>query len=899
MELPNPNEILGADRLPQSIGAHLQKTSRAFGARLSVVDSTNRWDSNELHRRSAQLSAHLACCSSNSKISLLFLKDGSDATSGIIAGILSGFCSIVVTSPFQLKSLQKRFPDAVVTFRGLVSPLPEGKSRNSTVDLDALSTSATSKSPRFKPTLDTPVQAVLTSGSTGEPKAVAHSHGAILNQGRNYTRYAKLTSDDRIAVIAPLASITGQSSLFGALLNGAAACFYDIENYGIDSFAEWLKLEKITVLHATPTIFRALANIVAEAGSIFSSLRLVRIGGEPITKMDLAAIRSITPRDCAIYMGYGCSEMGTITRLVTDHESSKDLSFDKGAPVGAPSDNIDVAICDSAGFALPDGELGEVVVTSEFLSIGYLEDPEATQRAYSKSGAGSARSYRTGDMGIMQSGQLFLRGRVDRQVKVRGHRLELDAVEAQLSAIPEFGSVAVESIQVRFNGNPPVTQLYAFLSSQDLGIADTRTLRQLAAAKLPTFMVPAKFIVIPTLPKTKTGKVDRAALRQLAAAHSERTDSPDDAPTSDLEAWLLERWVTLLHNKRIDIHDDFFEIGGDSMAAVRLFHEIGERTGIVLPVSALLEVPTIAELAQRIETSDNESGSSLIITLRDRGSQSPLFLIHDIGGNVVNYRRLTQELSDDQPVYGIRSPGLDVNPDTATTLPHSVEELATLYINEITACIGDRPIALAGLSFGGKVAFEMAQQLHRAERQVTFLGLLDTRLEMRDFRPDAASRKVTSAIRSLTYQCRRAFFHLHRIASGKTDDDYLQERIRKRRKKQRAATGNSNSVRPADSRSQLSPEQKAAAWHRKLGTLWTPQPSAIPIHYFTAMDPSLRGPFDNMANWKSLSQRGLQIDPVPGNHISILEDPNAAILAKALTHRMLTDSAHHSPETVK
>lgn len=330
------------------------------------------------------------------------------------------------------------------------------------------------------------------------------------------------------------------------------------------------------------------------------------------------------------------------------------------------------------------------------------------------------------------------------------------------------------------------------------------------------------------------------------------------------------------------------------MTAVRLFHEIADRTGCIYPVSTLLEAPTIAELAKRISDKDRTASESLILTLRDRGSRHPLFLIHDIGGNVLNYRRLAQELGNDQPVYGVRSPALDVNPDTDTTLPSNVEALAALYIEEITASFGDRPIALSGLSFGGKVAFEMAQQLHRSGRKVTFLGLLDTRLEMKDFRPNAGSRRISSKLRNFSYHCRRGLFHLQRIISGNTEEDYLQERIRKRRKKRQAANGEQQTA-STDSRDRLSPEQRAAAWHRKLGAQWIPQPSSVPIHYFSAMEPSLRGPFDNMANWNYLAKRGLQVDYVQGNHISLLQDPHAATLARAFTQRMLSSTSVDRP----
>ncbi|MDA0811598.1 MAG: alpha/beta fold hydrolase, partial [Verrucomicrobia bacterium] len=300
---------------------------------------------------------------------------------------------------------------------------------------------------------------------------------------------------------------------------------------------------------------------------------------------------------------------------------------------------------------------------------------------------------------------------------------------------------------------------------------------------------------------------------------------------------------------------------------------------------------TVAEIARKIVAGKSFSwADSLIVTLRQGGSQPPLFLVHDIGGNVLNYRRLAQELSDDQPVYAIRSPVLDSGPNSAETLPQSVEDLAALYIRAITDICGERSIALAGLSFGGKVAFEMARQLHLASREIAFLGLLDTRLEMQDVRPGSDSRTLSPSLRRLTYQLRRLLFHAQRMATGETENDYLNERIRKRKKKRATVSSAPTNENPAfssdDPRVRLSPEQLAAAWHRKLGEKWQPLPSPVSVHYFVATEPSLRGPFNNMANWQFLATGGLHVIMVPGNHISVLEDPNISTLAKAISSSM-------------
>jgi acyl-coenzyme A synthetase/AMP-(fatty) acid ligase/thioesterase domain-containing protein len=879
-----------AGRLSESVVDFLCQRRERFASSTAVIDAEGAHTYEDILGKSERIARHLVATGWDSEFIVLFLDTGADASLGILASMLAGKCSVVVTDQRQLETMLARFPAAPVVLKTAGQPIPHGlaESGRHLVDLTTLPDlpSVDTELPRF-PFPTTPAQVILTSGSTGEAKAVLHPHCAIQNQIRNFSRYTGITPADRIAVIAPLHTITGQSSLFSALLNGAAACFYSVETGGIDGFADWIQRHQITILHATPTIFRHLADLTRERDECFSSLRLVRIGGEPITASDLEAIRSMTSPDCAIYLGYGCSELGTITRLIVDHETSKSVDFTHGVPVGQPCENITVTICDGDGMPLPEGEVGEVVVSSDYLSLGYHDDPDANRSSYFRAFDGT-RSYRTGDLGVMLNGNLFLRGRADRQVKIRGHRVELDAVEAQLSAIPGFGTVAVEAVESHSINDPAAVQLNAFLASEQPELLSARALRQVAAAVISPVIVPARFLILPELPQTRNGKIDREALRQLAKMRSPETATP---PESELEAWLLGRWRALLHRDDMGTHEDFFELGGDSMTAVRIFHEIAGRTGTVLPVSILLEAPTVAEIARKIV--DRKSvfwADSLIVTLRQGGSQPPLFLVHDIGGNVLNYRRLAQELSDDQPVYAIRSPALDSDPDSADTLPHSVEDLAAFYIQAVTDTCGERPIALAGLSFGGKVAFEMARQLHLANREIAFLGLLDTRLEMQDVRPGSDLRILKTSLRRLIYQLRRLLFHAQRMATGKTENDYLHERIRKRKKKQATVIGSPTNENPAftsdDPRVRLSPEQLAAAWHRKLGEKWRPLSSPVPVHYFVATEPSLRGPFNNMANWQFLATGGLHVKKVRGNHISVLEDPNIATVAKVISSSM-------------
>lgn len=892
----SPAQSIDDWRLDRPVTALLRHRRDAAPDAVAIVEGGNHKTYAELCRESGRLARSFAGSpAAKHGAVILFVESKTDAALGMVAAMMAGLSSVVATSPQQLRAILPVFPGALVVLRSATMPAPAALNRDAPhpfLDLSAPHKHwPTPCDPESDPPSSATAVIALTSGSTGRPKAVRHPHRSLMNQVRNYTRNAGLSSVDRIAVIAPLHSVTGQSSLLAALLNGATACAYNIERDGIDSFEEWLLEERVTVMHATPTVYRSLAKTAGENGTVFSSLRVARIGGEAVSASDLAEIRALTAPECLIYIGYGCSEMGTMTRLVVDHEASKDVDFSEGTPVGTPCENIAISICGPSGEVLPEQKVGEVVVTSEYLTTGYWGAEEATERAY-RVGSGGSRSYHTGDLGMLRDGMLILVGRADRQVKVRGHRIELDAVEQQLSAIPGFGNVVVEAVATTVNGSPPTTRLHAFLTPQLPELMNARALRRATvASEMSPAMVPARFVILDTMPHTGTGKVDRAALRRLAGEDMRRNGI---APESDMEEWLLTLWKSLMHRDDFGTTDDYFELGGDSMTAVRIFHEIFHRFGARLPVSVLLEASTVVELAARIETAKPAHNKNakvapaggLLLTLGNQGGRPPLFLIHDIGGNVLNYRRLAQELGSDQPVYGIRSPALDGWHRGLQEPPESLEALAALYIAEVTHACGDRPVALAGLSFGGKVAFEMARQLVAVGRPVVFLGLFDTRLEMSDLRPDTERRRLESAFRTFGYQCRRCLYHLRRWASGDTGSNYLNERVRKRRKKSRASGDAGPSEAGVAARDQLSPEQKAAAWHRGLGRIWQPQPCSVPVHYFAAREPTLRGPFDNLANWRHIAKGGIDVTMVQGNHISLLEDPHVPGLAAAVARSL-------------
>jgi thioesterase domain-containing protein/acyl carrier protein len=328
----------------------------------------------------------------------------------------------------------------------------------------------------------------------------------------------------------------------------------------------------------------------------------------------------------------------------------------------------------------------------------------------------TARLYKTGDLArYLADGNIDYLGRIDHQVKIRGFRIELGEIETILGQHPD-----VERLVVIVNQDIPTNKrLIAYIVPQPDRSPQIDSLREFMARKLPEYAVPSMFMLLTELPLTPNGKVDRSA---LPAPASLRTDSPVALipPRDQLELELTQIWERILGVESIGIGENFFELGGNSLIAVRLVAAIDRHWGKNLPLSTLLQYPTINDLADVLRHNSGSIPWSSLVPIESRGSKPPLFCIHPVGGNVLEYYPLAL-LGLDRPIYGLQSIGLD-----GEQIPLSqIELMATHYIKEIETIQPDGPYFILGYSFGGSIAFEMACQLERQGKQIGLLALLD------------------------------------------------------------------------------------------------------------------------------------------------------------------------------
>ncbi len=500
---------------------------------------------------------------------------------------------------------------------------------------------------------------VYTSGSTAKPKGVIRTHGNLLHRAWIYRRHSGVGPGDAQALMAPLTHVGAESDLFGAWLNGASVNHHPA-SLGVAGLENRLAADKITLWHPPVGLLRRFLSL-RKAELDLPLLRLIALGGETIYWSDVRAIRSVFGAHMRILHRYSSSEAGNITALEVGEELGLD---DEAVPAGFPCEDKHVSV----------SSRGEVIVRSRFLSRGYW-----TGRSFDG-------EYSTGDLGRLDSaGGLHLSGRSDRRVKVRGFLVDLAELEGVLLAqegVREAAVVAERDRLLAYTVNPP----------PDL---EARVARQLAS-----WMRPDVFIELDEIPLTATGKVDRRSLPPPASRGAK--------PQPGLEEELTDLWREVLERRDVGADDNFFELGGDSLRASELVTRISRVVGQEVPVAALFRAPSPAEM--KLALAEGVMDSSSIVPLAD-GVGEPWLLSPPPPRGATFYRNLPDLLEG--PVFGF-----DVQWSQA-----EVCDVAQKIAAEIDAHWPNRRLSLAGFSFGGNLAFEVARRLGD---RVTAVVLIDS-----------------------------------------------------------------------------------------------------------------------------------------------------------------------------
>ena len=429
-----------------------------------------------------------------------------------------------------------------------------------------------------------------TSGSTGKPKGVYDNHRNVLHNIWRYTTNLNIGIDDRLTLLQGPHFSGAVSSMFGALLNGAACFPYDVRREGLEPMGDWLRSSRITMFHSVPAIFRQVI-----AGGDFPDLRCVRLEGDRTSRRDIELFRRHCAPGSMLANGLGATECGLVTQWRIDAATSVP---DGPVPIGDAIADMEVRLLDDKGQDVREGETGEIAVRSRYLALGYWGQPELTTTKFLSDAADpTIRTYLTGDLGRMLPGQtLQYLGRRNLQSKIRGQWVDLDAIERVLVA---FNGVREAVVSIREDGDQN-SRLVAYLVPEDNMTLSIDTIRIHAFAHLPMPMVPSSWMVLEELPLNANLKVDRAA---LPAPKSKRAAQLGefDAPRNPLEQQLQKIWREVLRLDAIGVHDNLFELGADSLVITRVRNRLISALSVDLPIATFFNRPSIAELAKEVE----------------------------------------------------------------------------------------------------------------------------------------------------------------------------------------------------------------------------------------------------------------------------------------------------------
>ncbi len=462
-----------------------------------------------------------------------------------------------------------------------------------TVNIDALATDAPPPAPAAPIPADALCYLLYTSGSTGEPKGVPHTHRNVLADIRRQARDVRVRDDDRYGLLFTGSSSSSVSSIFGALLNGASVWLFDIQANGLVGLARWLDDRAITICDFSVGAFRQVAAMLPVGGAL-PALRMISLGGEGVTRHDVELCRERLSPDCVLQNAMGCTEARVISQYFVDRHTVLDGPT---VPVGDPVDGKTVLILDGDRRPVPVGEVGEIAVQSEYLSPGYWRKPELTEAVFLPDPTGgNARIYLTGDLGRQrEDGCLVHLGRRDAQVKIRGYRVETAEVEVALLALAEVADAFVTA--EREDGGE--ASLVAYVVAASRPAPTVSALRAALARTLPVYMRPRAFVLVDMLPRTRNGKIDRPALPPPPRVRP-AIDQPFVAPRNPTETEIAQVWDEVLEIEGVGVEDDFVELGGDSLLASRIVVRIAERCRVEPTLARLFEARTVAELAVEV-----------------------------------------------------------------------------------------------------------------------------------------------------------------------------------------------------------------------------------------------------------------------------------------------------------
>ncbi|MBD2103127.1 amino acid adenylation domain-containing protein [Leptolyngbya sp. FACHB-261] len=793
----------------------------------------------------------------------LYLERSVQAVVALLAILKAGGAYVPLDPTYPQARLEFMLQDAEVsillTQEHLLRRLPEYSGQAVCLDLlESKLTLQIQENPTSPVTGNNLAYLIYTSGSTGRPKGVLIQHQGLCNLAKAQIQF-NLQPHHRILQFASLSFDASVFELVMALCSGATLCLPAPETLrDIAGLTECLQAWRITNLTAPPALLSVLP------AEDLPMLQTVVSAGEACSAQ-LAQQWSLGRE---FFNAYGPTE-ATVWAAIEqfNDQSNNQLSNDTTPTLGRPIANTEIYVLNAQLQPVPIGVTGDLYIGGEGLARGYLNRPDLTAERFlphpfsSKPGA---RLYKTGDLARYQAdGRLVFLGRVDQQVKLRGYRIELGEIETRLNQHPKVQQAIVVACEE--NSGRRLIAYIVLQPGQELNKAE---LQAWSRKMLPVYMLPSAFVFLSTLPLTSAGKIDRQA---LSVANPARFESEKNwvAPRTPTEAKLTQIWAEVLKIERISVRDNFFELGGDSLTAMRLIAQVNQQFEQPLSLSTFFLKPTVEELAKAV-TQAGPSTWSPLVPLQAEGAQSegakpPFFCVHPVLGMIFPYYELSLHLGKKQPFYGLQPLGL-----SGETPQSRIEDMASYYIEALRKIQPQGPYYLGGYSFGGLVAFEMAQQFWRQGQQVALLALLDTPVPAKRNQPGVFQvfKFLFATVAPFAWRFLLDYLHLIR-APGK-------------KQKSKANLIPNESKRRILNELTIAPMLKVFRANSQAALAYQPQvyPGRIALFRTSDQDPQARR--DPTLGWGQLALEGVKVYSVPGNHLSLLRKPQVQVLAQQL-----------------
>ncbi|MBW4670971.1 MAG: amino acid adenylation domain-containing protein [Cyanomargarita calcarea GSE-NOS-MK-12-04C] len=908
--LPNPQQPIPS----QWVGAvhnNFSQQAERLPQQVAVIDAKNTWTYNELEERTNLLANYLLQHIQPQEIVAIYGHRSAELVWAIL-GVLKAGAAFVILDPayptsrlidylqisqpraFLQITAADEFPDAILMCLDNLScncrlKLPQ----DSMVGIRSLfAYPNTNPSVAVEP--DNLAYIAFTSGSTGKPKGIIGTHNPLSHFLQWHCQNFGLNESDKFSMLSGLSHDPLLRDIFTPLSLGATLCIpqqEDIETPG--QLAQWMQQQQVSIAHLTPAMGQLLS---ANTKISTASLRYLFFGGETLTVQDVDRISNFAPHATCVNF-YGATETPQAMGYYIVSKQDDRILSKETIPVGKGIADVQLLVLNPQKQLAGIGELGEIYVRTPYLSQGYIGTDELTSERFLvnpflnegrrkkeegrrkdgtptqngrpievgvlkrtariKTADSEDRLYKTGDLGrYLPNGDIEFLGRSDYQVKIRGFRVELGEIEALLSQHPSVK----DNVAIAREDVPGNKCLVAYIVLNQESAFTSSELRQFLKKQLPTYMVPSNFVILEALPLTPNGKIDRKALPTPDYIRQEPKET-FVAPHDELEIRLTKIWEKVLGVQPISIRDNFFELGGHSLIAVVLFAEIEKIFGKTLPLATLFQAQTIEELAAVCRNKEWSAPWSPLVLIQPKGSKPPLFFIHPIGGNILEYSDIIQCLGQERPIYGIQAVGLDGKAPL-----NRVEDMAEYYIKEIRSILPNGPYFLAGFSFGGLVAFEMAQQLHTQGQKVGLLALLDR-----------TAPNVVGSRSSLTKYLRVHLTNLWQLNNQEKlgyIKSLLQWYLNKSNYKDvliqnlPEVVENSNIINVIEANIQASNGYKAKPYP---GVLTLFRCNVQPVRWADYPD----------LGWGSLV-RDLEIHAIPGDHNNILKKPHIQVLSEKL-----------------